>query len=70
VLPDAADEQSSRPNEMVFRVTGHAMKFSSIFEALNESKQDGEIEEFSIYTTSLEQIFVRLVQEQMKKENY
>ncbi len=69
VLPDAIDEQSSRQSEMVFRVAGHAMRFSSIFEALNEAKGDGEIEEFSIYTTSLEQIFVRLVQEQMKKES-
>jgi len=45
------------------------MKFSSIFEALNEAKPVGEIEEFSIYTTSLEQIFVRLVNEQMRKNS-
>jgi len=33
-------------------------------------RQDGEVEDFSIFTTSLEQIFIRLVKEQMKKEIY
>ena len=43
------------------------MKFSKIFEVLEFSKREGEIEEFSIFTTTLEQMFVRLVKDRIRE---
>jgi len=42
------------------------MKFSKIFEVLEEAKSHKEINEFAIYMTTLEQIFVRIVKDHIK----
>jgi len=67
VLPEVLlDLALSKSDELVFRIEAKAMKFSKIFEVLQASKLDGEIQDFSIFTTTLEQIFVKLVQEQIR----
>lgn len=71
VFPEAKLEEgcnmNSKIDEIVFKVPAEMMKFSKIFEVLAASKADGEIEDFSIFTTTLEQIFVRLVKDQVKR---
>jgi len=69
VLPEAENEEYSKPDEMSFKVPAQSMKFSKIFEVLEEAKAHREIEEFSIYLTSLEQIFVRIVKDHLKVKN-
>ena len=42
------------------------MKFAKVFYELEVFKSRNKIKDFSIYTTNLEQIFVRLAQRQEK----
>jgi len=40
------------------------MKFSQLFSQLENAKSDGKIKDFSIYTSTLEQIFIQLAKNQ------
>jgi len=40
------------------------MKFARVFRELDVMKTKGKFKDFSIYTTNLEQIFMRLAQKQ------
>jgi len=42
------------------------MKFAKIFYQLERAKLDGKIKDFSIYTTTLEQIFIKLAKHQRR----
>jgi len=66
VLPEATNDEHSKPDEMIFKVPANNMKFSKIFEVLEEAKSHKEINEFAIYMTTLEQIFVRIVKDHIK----
>jgi len=42
------------------------MKFGQTFNTLNQAKKQNAIEDFSIYTTTLDQIFVKLAKFQRR----
>jgi len=44
------------------------MNFSGVFQMLEEMKATKQIKDFSIYTTTLEQIFIKLAKLQRKHE--
>ena len=44
------------------------MKFSKLFYQLEAAKSKREIKDFSIYTSTLEQIFIKLAKNQKNKD--
>jgi len=66
LLPKAIYDPNPEQKGLVFRVPSRSMKFAKAFHELGVLKSKNKIKDFSIYTTNLEQIFIRLAQRQEK----
>mmetsp|Transcript_21427 Transcript_21427/g.18533 ORF Transcript_21427/g.18533 Transcript_21427/m.18533 type:complete len:202 (+) Transcript_21427:33-638(+) len=60
ILPSATKVKGTNKQELSYRVSPDDMRFGDVFRAMNEAKKNNDIEDFSIFTTTLDQIFVRL----------
>jgi len=45
------------------------MRFSAVFSTLEEVRKQGKIKEFSIFTSTLEQIFLKFAKYQKRENN-
>jgi len=45
------------------------MKFSNVFKELEDLKIQGKIKDFTIFTSTLEQIFINFAKNQKKKDD-
>jgi len=65
VLP-GAKKASSIEKVLQFKVPSDQMQFAAAFSALEQAKLAGNIKDFSIYTTTMEQIFIKFAKFQRK----
>jgi len=66
VIPEAKRHSSLENKGITYKVNSNSMKFAKIFYQLERAKLDGKIKDFSIYTTTLEQIFIKLAKHQRR----
>jgi len=66
VIPEAEKHASLENKGITYKVNSNSMKFAKIFYQLERAKLDGKIKDFSIYTTTLEQIFIKLAKHQRR----
>jgi len=56
--------ENSNKNDLTYKVPLESMKFSNIFNELENLKNQGKIKDFTIFTSTLEQIFINFAKNQ------
>ena len=64
ILPEAKKAASTGEKAQFFKVDPEHMKFSAAFNRLEQARANEDIKDFSIYTSTLDQIFIKLAKYQ------
>ena len=68
IFPDAKKIQDGSTTTETYQIIGQSFRFSRALRALEGLKRGGAIKDFSIYNTTLEQVFINFSKEQQEPD--